>query len=74
MDAARTVHRKLREAQGELTQRSFARKIGVSQGLIARLLTAPENTTLRTLVKVCRGLHITLSQLFDDTDTHHKRR
>jgi transcriptional regulator with XRE-family HTH domain len=74
MDAAKTVHRKLREAQGELTQRSFARKLGVSRAQMARLLTSPENLTLRTLVKVSRALHVTLSQLFDDADTHHRLR
>ncbi len=74
MDAAKTVHRKLREAQGELTQRSFARKLDISRAQMARLLTAPENITLRTLVKISRALHVTLSQLFDDTDTHHRLR
>lgn len=74
MDAAKTVHRKLREAQGELTQRSFARKLGVSRAQIARLLTAPENITLRTLVKISRALNLTLSQLFDDADTHHRKK
>jgi hypothetical protein len=43
MDPAKTVHRKVREAQGELTQRAFARKLGISVGLVARLTTAPEN-------------------------------
>jgi transcriptional regulator with XRE-family HTH domain len=74
MDVAKTVHRKLREAQGELTQRSFARKLGVSPGQIARLLTAPENMTVRTLAKISRALHVTPSQLLDDADTHHRRR
>lgn len=73
MDAAKTVHRKLREAQGELTQRSFARMLGVSPGQVARLLTAPENMTLRTLVKISRALHVTPSQLLDDGDSHHSK-
>jgi|SRR5215472_11050831 len=73
MDAAKTVHRKLREAQGELTQRSFARMLGVSQAQIARLITAPENMTLRTLVKISRALQVTPSQLLDDGDNHHRK-
>ena len=74
MDVAKTVHRKLREAQGELTQRAFARKLGLERGQVSRLLTSPENITLKTLVKICRGLHVTPSQFLDDTDTHHRRK
>jgi transcriptional regulator with XRE-family HTH domain len=74
MDVAKTVHRKLREAQGELTQRAFARKLGISVGLVARLTTSPENMTLSTLVKISRALHVTPSQLLDDADTHHLKR
>jgi transcriptional regulator with XRE-family HTH domain len=73
MDVAKTVHRKLREAQGELTQRAFARKLGISVGLVARLTTSPENMTLSTLVKISRALHVTPSQLLDDGDTHHRK-
>jgi transcriptional regulator with XRE-family HTH domain len=73
MDVAKIVHRKIREAQGELTQRAFARKLGVSVGLVARLITAPENMTLSTLQKISRALHITPSQLLDDADTHHRK-
>jgi transcriptional regulator with XRE-family HTH domain len=74
MDAAKTVHRKLREAQGEMPQRAFARKLGVSVGLIARLTTSPQNLTLFTLQKISRALHVTPSQLLDETDNHHRRR
>jgi len=73
MDIARIVHRKLREAQGELTQRAFARKLGVSVGSVARLITGPENMTLATLAKISRALHVTPSQLLDDADTHHRK-
>jgi len=73
MDAAKTVHRKLREAQGELTQRAFARKLGVSVGLIARLTTSPQNLTLFTLQKISRALRVTPSQLLDEADNHHRR-
>jgi transcriptional regulator with XRE-family HTH domain len=73
MDLAKTVHRKLREAQGELTQRAFARKLGISVGLVARLTTAPENMTLATLQKICRALRLTPCKLLDDADTHHRK-
>jgi transcriptional regulator with XRE-family HTH domain len=73
MEIARIVHRKLREAQGEMTQRAFARKLGVSVGAVARLITGPENMTLSTLAKISRALHVTPSQLLDDADTHHRK-
>lgn len=73
MDVVKTVHRKLREAQGELTQRAFARKLGISVGLVARLTTSPENMTLLTLAKISRALHVTPSQLLDEADTHHRK-
>jgi len=73
MEIARIVHRKLREAQGEMTQRAFARKLGVSVGAVARLITGPENMTLSTLAKISRALHVTPSQLLDDADTHQRK-
>lgn len=73
MDAAKTVHRKLREAQGELTQRAFARKLGVSVGLVARLTTAPQNLNLSTIQKISRALRVTPAQLLDENDDHHRR-
>jgi len=73
MDIAKIVHRKLREAQGELTQRAFAKKLGISVGLVARLTTAPENMTLSTLQKISHALHVTPSQLLDETDNHHRK-
>jgi transcriptional regulator with XRE-family HTH domain len=73
MDIVQIVHRKLREAQGELTQRAFAKKLGISRGLVARLTTAPENMTLLTLQKISRALHVTPSQLLDEADNHHRK-
>jgi transcriptional regulator with XRE-family HTH domain len=74
MGAAKIVHRKLREAQGELTQRAFARKLGLSSGQLARLLASPTDIPLRTLIKISRALHVTPSQFLDDTDTHHTKK
>ena|SRR5258708_855128 len=73
MDPAKTVHRKLREAQGALTQRAFARRLGVSVGLVARLTTAPQNLTLSTIQKISHALHVTPSQLLDEADDRHRK-
>jgi transcriptional regulator with XRE-family HTH domain len=50
------------------TQRAFARKFGISVGLVVRLTTAPENMTLSTLAKISRALQVTPSQLLDEAD------
>lgn len=74
MDAAKIVQRKLREAQGELTQRTFAKKLGISLGSLSRLRNSPENVTLRTIEKISRALGVTPSQLLDDRDKGHLRK
>jgi transcriptional regulator with XRE-family HTH domain len=73
INAAKTVQRKLREAQGDLTHRAFAKRLGISVGSLARLRNSPQNVTLFTLVKISRALGITPSQLLDDGDTHHRK-
>jgi transcriptional regulator with XRE-family HTH domain len=74
IDAAKTVQRKLREAQGDLTHRAFAKRLGISVGSIARLRNSPQNVTLLTLAKISRAFGITPSQLLDDADAHHRRK
>lgn len=71
MDAASTVQRKLREAQGELTQRAFAKKLHISLGSLSRLRNSPENVTLRTIEKISRALGLTPSQFLDESNTRH---
>jgi transcriptional regulator with XRE-family HTH domain len=72
INAAKTVQRKLREAQGDLTHRAFAKRLGISVGSLARLRNSPQNVTLFTLAKISRALRITPSQLLDDADAHHR--
>lgn len=74
MDAAKTVQRKLREAQGDLTHRVFAKRLGISLGSLARLRNSPQNVTLYTVEKICRALGVTPSQFLDDSDTRHRRK
>jgi transcriptional regulator with XRE-family HTH domain len=72
INAAKTVQRKLREAQGDLTHRVFAKRLGISVGSLARLRNSPQNVTLHTLAKISRALGITPSQLLDEADAHHR--
>lgn len=74
MNAAKTVQRKLREAQGESTHRAFAKRLGISIGTLARLRNSPQNVTLYTVEKISRALGVTPSQFLDDGDTRHRKR
>jgi transcriptional regulator with XRE-family HTH domain len=74
MEAAKTVQRKLREAQGELTHRAFAKRLGISVGSLARLRNSPQNVTLYTIEKISRALGITPSQFLKDIDMHHRKK
>jgi len=72
MRAAKTIQRKLREAQGEATHRAFAKKLGISVGSLARLRNSPQNVTLLTIERISVALGITPSQFLDDGDGHHR--
>ncbi len=74
MDSAKTLQRKLREAQGELTYRAYAKKLGLTLSTLNRLLNSPHNATLTTIDKISRALRVSPSQLLDDADTHHRLR
>ena len=73
MDAAKTVQRKLREAQGEQTHRAFAKKLGISVGSLARLRNSPENVTLYTIEKISQALGLTPSQFLDESNNQHRK-
>jgi transcriptional regulator with XRE-family HTH domain len=73
MDTAKTVQRKIREAQGEQTHRAFAKKLGISIGSLARLKNSPQNATLRTVEKISRALGVTPAQFLDNGDIHHRK-
>jgi transcriptional regulator with XRE-family HTH domain len=72
INAAKTVQRKLREAQRDLTHRAFAKRLGISVGSLARLRNSPQNVTLYTLAKISHALGVTPSQLLDEADAHHR--
>jgi transcriptional regulator with XRE-family HTH domain len=74
MNAAKTVQRKVREMQGEMPLRTYARKLGLTLGTLARLKNSSLDPRLSTIEKISRAFHVTPSQLLDESDTHHRRR
>jgi DNA-binding Xre family transcriptional regulator len=73
MDAAKTVQRKIREMQGNLSHRVYARKLGLTTGTLSRLKDSAQDAKLSTIEKISHAFRITPSQLLDDADTHHRR-
>ncbi len=60
--------------QGGLTHRAYARKLGLTTGTLSRLKDFAQDAKLSTIEKISRALHVTPSQLLDDSDTHHRLR
>ena len=62
--------RALRERvhNGELTERGFARKVGLSQSHVHNVLSGSRVLTIRTADRILSGLGITVADLFDPDD------
>jgi transcriptional regulator with XRE-family HTH domain len=56
---------KQRRRQAGLTQAQMAKRLGISQPTLNKLEHGAQNTTLRTLDKLCRALKCRLGELFD---------
>jgi transcriptional regulator with XRE-family HTH domain len=69
MNSAEILQRKIREAQGERTQRKFARKLRISLGTLTRIRNNPQNVTLRTLERIAKALKTTPAALISDPKT-----
>ena len=55
----------IRTRRGDKSQQVFARKLGISQSTLARLESAEQNTTLRTLQQLMKALRCTnIAELF----------
>lgn len=57
-----------------LSQAALAKKLGVSEGAVSRILNNPQNLTLKTIVAYGRALGVKVSVLaYDDGDPHNER-
>lgn len=59
----------IREKRGKLSQREFARKIGVTQSTVMRIENLDQNVTLKTLETLCRAFHADIGDLFPSVDS-----
>ena len=56
--------KKLRTLRGDMPQRPFARKLGVSVATLNRLESCQQNVTLNTIEKLCVRLKCGIGDLF----------
>lgn len=65
MSLAKILAENLRVRRGNLTQETFARKLGVSRATLTRLENASQNTTIKTLEQISKALRVHVRELFD---------
>lgn len=61
-----TLATKLRTLRGDVPQRTFARKLGISVATLNRLESCQQNVTLNTLEKLCVHLKCKIGDLFEE--------
>lgn len=54
----------IRRRRGDISQRAFASKLGISQSTLARIENAGQNTTLSTLEQLMKSLKCDIGGLF----------
>ncbi len=65
MNLAKRLSENLRKRRGNLTQESFAKKLGISRSSYNRLESCSQNTTLKTLEQLTKALKCDIGDLFD---------
>jgi DNA-binding XRE family transcriptional regulator len=55
----------MRARRGDLSQQTFAKKIGVAQSTVMRIENEDQNVTLETLERLCRAFKCDVDELFN---------
>ena len=63
---AKKLAANLRKLRGDMPQRAFARKLGISVATLSRLESCQQNVTLTTLEGFCTRLKCKIGDLFED--------
>jgi len=64
MTLSEKLAKNLRALRGEQTQGAFAKKLGISRATLNRLESSSQNTTLKTLDEISKGLRCDVGDLF----------
>ncbi len=67
MSLAKILAENLRVRRGNLTQETFARKLGISRATLTRLENASQNTTIKTLEQISKALRCHVRELFENS-------
>ena len=59
------LSKELKRRRGEMTQREFAKKLGISKSSLHRIEMREQNVGIDTLELFCKKLKCKLSDLFD---------
>jgi len=54
----------IRTRRGSMTQREFARRVGVAQSTVMRIENEDQNVTLETLETLCDAFQVEIGELF----------
>jgi len=63
-DITQRLAANIRRRRGDIPQRAFALKLGISQSTLARIENAGQNTTLSTLEQLMKSLKCDIGGLF----------
>lgn len=63
-DYRRRLARKLKNLKKDMTQREFARKLGIGQASLNRFINCYQAASLDTLETMCKRLKIDIVELF----------
>lgn len=58
--------------RGSLTQKTFARRLGISRATLTRIENCSQNATIRTLERIAKALRCDIGELFENTDAKRK--
>lgn len=58
------LSQKLKEYRKDMTEREFARKIGIGQATLNRFINCNQSASLDTLETICKRLKIDITELF----------
>jgi len=60
----RRLSKRLKNSQGEMTQREFAKKLNIAQATLSRFIECTQGASLDSLEQICKGLKVDIVELF----------
>ncbi|HMO18675.1 MAG TPA: helix-turn-helix transcriptional regulator [Oligoflexia bacterium] len=64
----KNLAKKLKSLRGDMTQREFARKIGLSKSTLHRIEMGEQNVGIDAIEQICKKLRCSLTDILTDDD------